>query len=106
MFYALKIFFRDNHIRIPLGLLIVLLSAVWWYVSTRIHPTENQIFLHYNIIFGIDLAGGWQKIYYLPGVATAIVGVNYLMSFLLYRTDITLARIISVLTVPIELFLA
>jgi hypothetical protein len=79
---------------------------VWWYVLSYIHPTEAQIFLHYNIIFGVDLAGSWQKMYVLPGVGTLIVLCNYMVAFFFYRHDKTLARILSVLTLPVGIFLA
>jgi hypothetical protein len=105
MLYALKIYLRDLFIWLPLTILVGLLIFVWWFVVTRIHPTDTQIFLHYNIIFGVDLAGSWQKMYYLPAGATIIMLVNYCTSFFLYRTDKVLARLLTVLTVPVEIFL-
>ncbi len=106
MLYALKVYFKDIFIWLPLGLLVLMFGFLWWYVVSRISPTDNQIFLHYNIIFGIDLAGSWKKMYYLPGIATAIVIVNYTVSFFLYRSDKVLAHIVSVLTLPIQIFIA
>ncbi len=106
MFYALKIYFRDIFIWLPLALTMLILGGVWWYIIRHIHPTDDQIFLHYNIIFGIDLAGSWQKMYYLGGGATLLVVTNYVFSFFLHRNNAVLARITSVLTVPIICFLA
>lgn len=106
MFYALKIYFRDIYIWLPLALSVLILGGLWWYIMSHIHPTGDQIFLHYNIIFGIDLAGSWQKMYYLGGEATGVVIVNYIAAFFLHRDNAILARITSLLTVPLIAFVA
>ena len=106
MFYYLKLYFRDPWVAIPLVGSVVLQALNWWYILTRIHPQTEQIFLHYNIIFGVDLIGNWWKIFYLPGFGTLILFINYTMSFWSYGRDKVLAHVLSVSTFIFEVFLA
>lgn len=105
MFYSPRLYFRDWRINVPLAGSVILQAIMWWYVAARISPTSEQIFLHYNIIFGIDLVGEWWKMFYLPASGAGILLVNYLLSYFLYGSDRLLARLISFLTVFIEILL-
>jgi hypothetical protein len=52
-------------------------------------------FLHYNIIFGVDLVGNWWQIYYFPATGILIILLNYFFSAVAYKFDKFLARFLS-----------
>ncbi|OGH94976.1 MAG: hypothetical protein A2538_04785 [Candidatus Magasanikbacteria bacterium RIFOXYD2_FULL_41_14] len=105
-FYNIKLYLQDHFIGRLLGLAVFIQIFMWWYILSSVHPGGEQVFLHYNIVFGIDLIGNWQKLLYLPLGGLLILLVNYLVSWLFYSQDKFLARLLSVWSVLAQLFLA
>ena len=105
MFYSPKLYFRDPWVSVPLVGVIFAQLFLWWYLISNIRPDAGQIFLHYNIIFGVDLVGDWWRIYYLPLAGVAVTLLNYFFSLMLYSVDKFLARILSVWVLFFHLFL-
>lgn len=105
-FYNPKLYLRDYWIGpVFLGCIIIQLT-VWWYLLANIHPTSEQIFLHYNTVFGIDLLGVWWKIFYLPAGGFLILTANFLVSWYFYISDKFLSRVLSLWSGVINIFLA
>lgn len=105
MFYSPKLYFRDLWVSAPLlGAILVQISA-WWYLISNIRSDAGQIFLHYNIIFGVDLVGDWWRIYYLPLAGILVILLNYFFSFMLYSADKFLARLLCAWVLFFHLFL-
>lgn len=98
MFYLLKIFLRDRWITVPLAASVVLQAILWWYVVVAITPTTSQVFLHYNIIFGIDRAGTWYELYYLLAGTLVFFFFNCAAAVALYARERVLARMVCVIT--------
>jgi hypothetical protein len=105
MFYSPKLFLRDWWINIPLLIALGLQLFMWWYLLSHFHSSADQIFLHYNIIFGVDLVGDWWRIFYLPAGGLLALFVNYVFSWALYGTDRLLARFLSIWTAIATFFL-
>jgi hypothetical protein len=51
-------------------------AATWALLLWKIPYTEETIFLHYNVYFGIDLTGGWKQLFWVPGSGTVILVIN------------------------------
>lgn len=106
--YAFKLYNRDYWILIPFLVSLALAVANFGYTALRVGPTTDQIFLHYNIIFGIDLSvegTSWWKVFMYPSVGWLMVSVNYLLSWLFYAKDQLLARLFACATAVFEIFL-
>ncbi|HLD60858.1 MAG TPA: hypothetical protein VJA27_01865 [Patescibacteria group bacterium] len=106
--YAFKLYNRDYWIVFPFLMSVVLAAVGFTYIAMRLGPTTDQVFLHYNIIFGIDLSvegTAWWKMYLFPGIGALLVAVNYLLAWLLYARDQLLARLLAVATPLFEIFL-
>ncbi len=95
MFYSPKLYFRDLWASVPLLGAILIQIFMWWYLISNIRSDVGQIFLHYNIIFGVDLVGDWWKIYFIPLAGMLIVLLNYFFSLMFYSVDKFLARLLS-----------
>lgn len=85
--YPLKLYLKHplNVILLPLGLLTNLGSWIW--LVTQIEPQSEPIFLHYNVLFGVDLIGPWHKIFLFPLLGIAILIVNAIVAWLLFQRD-------------------
>ncbi len=105
MFYSPKLYLRDPWVSLPLLASLALQAAMWWYIVSKIPRTGEQIFLHYNIMFGIDLVGEWWKILFAPISGAAVLIINYLLSFTLYSANRFLARLLAVFTTCFETLL-
>lgn len=105
MLYSPRLYLSDRWIIFPAVISIVLLVIMWWYLIIHIHPTTDQLFLHYTVVFGVDLVGSWWKLYYVPVAGTAIFFINYGFSHFMYRPQKFLARLLAMFTILIEIFL-
>ena len=92
--YSPKLFLRDYWVFGPLIVAVVAQAAIWRQLILYIHPTAERIFLHYNIIFGIDLVGEWWRAYFIPGVGLLMLVINLVIAWLVYGTDKLLARVL------------
>jgi hypothetical protein len=105
MFYPPKLYFRDLWISSPLIGAILIQLFLWWNLAANIRPDAGQVFLHYNIIFGVDLVGDWWQIFYLPVVGIIVILSNYLFSAVFYSFDKFLARLLSFWVLFFHVFL-
>ena len=105
MFYSPKLYLKDWWISTPILGAFFLQVFMWWSLISNIHPDSGQIFLHYNIIFGVDLVGEWWKFFLLPLSGMLIFLINYLFSFIFYASDKFLARLMSFWVLFIHVFL-
>ncbi|MFA6105036.1 MAG: hypothetical protein WC725_00345 [Patescibacteria group bacterium] len=105
MLYPVKLYVKDRWVSVSLAISAAFFVYILWYTFVRIKPTTDQLFLHYNIIFGIDLIGEWWKLYSLPLLSFTIVMVNFITSYVFHRTNRFLSRFLVVITAFLELLL-
>ncbi|OGF28479.1 hypothetical protein A2331_05050 [Candidatus Falkowbacteria bacterium RIFOXYB2_FULL_34_18] len=79
--YFFKIFL-DLHVKIYVGILIVL-NFLTWMAARYIHGEigSQQIALHYSVDSGIDFYGDIDKIYIIPLLGFFIILINFLLYF-------------------------
>lgn len=85
--YPIKLYLKHplNLILLPLGLLFNLAS--WMWLATQIQSQPESIFLHYNVLFGVDLIGPWFHVYLVPLLGFVILLVNAIIAWLLFQRD-------------------
>lgn len=106
IYHSARLFFKDFYILPFLFGSLIALIAIWYYVVSNISPElGNTTFLHYNVIFGVDLAGPWWKIYFYAGIGSFFFLLNMLISFFFYGRDKFLSRLVAILNLLILVFL-
>lgn len=65
-----------------IGLIFLLLFKIGFKFNS-----SSQLFLHYNIYFGIDWIGNWYKIYIYPFAGLLIFVINFLLAIYFYEND-------------------
>ncbi len=97
--YPFKLFFLA-----PVTLICVILStsldavyAVWFLI--RVGFRDEQFFLHYNILSGVDWVGPAALVYWIPITGLSIVLVNTGLAWYLYKDHRDLAYIVLAATV-------
>ncbi len=106
MFYLLKVFIKDPWVYLPLTVSIVAEFFMWIYIFAKLGFKSDILFLHYNVIFGIDLVGEWWRILFLPLVGLLILVINYLAAIYCYNKDKIVSRFLTVFVSVFEIFLA
>lgn len=105
LLYPPQLYFRDRWIYIPLVGVILIQAFLWWHLAVNIRADAVQVFLHYNVIVGVDLVGDWVQIFHFPAIGIAVTACNYTISWLLYATDKFLARVLAGWALFFHLFL-
>lgn len=77
-------------------------ALAWALLLWKIPRTDETIFLHYNIYYGIDLVGTWKDALWLPGTGSVIWIVNILLAYRYFKTDHFIAMLTAVMTVLFE----
>ena len=106
MIYLLKIFFRDKKVFMPLILSGILQIFIWWYIFSHLRVEDAHYFLHYNIIFGVDLVGKWWRIIFLPIFGLVMIVLNYGLALYFYNQDKLLSRLMTITTPLFQFFLS
>ena len=102
--YPIKLYIKHlpNLIMLPLGLLLNLASWVW--LLSQIKPQTDPIFLHYNILFGVDYIGDWWKVLYLPIAGLFIYLINTILSWVLFGKDKFAAQLLNFVSIFCQVF--
>ncbi len=102
--YPVKLYIKHlpNLIMLPLGLLLNLTSWVW--LLWQIKPQADPIFLHYNILFGVDYIGEWWKVLYLPIAGLFIYLINTILSWILFDRDKFAAQLLNFVSIFCQVF--
>ena len=92
-----------NRIMLVSGFLIHFMIWLWlvWYIR----PQEEAIFLHYNILFGVDLVGSWVRIFSLPLFGLFILVTNAVVGWVFFSKDPFISYIANAISVLIQVFL-
>lgn len=103
--YPIKLYlkYRPNIVMLPISL--ALNVASWFWLLVNIPPQEDQLFLHYTILFGVDLIGTWGKIFYLPLTGLLILLVNAAIGWLLFKSSKFFAQILNTVGLVCQLFI-
>jgi len=106
MIYLLKIFFRDKLVFVPLIISGILQIFMWWYIFNHLKVGEAHYFLHYNIVFGVDLVGNWWRIIFMPITGLIFMLLNFGLAIYFYNHDKLMARLFTVATPLFQFFLS
>ncbi len=103
--YPIKLYIKHLPNAILLGTSLLINVATWIWLLVRIGPQEENIFLHYNILFGVDLIGTWTKVFYLPLIGLFILLVNAIIGWLLFRTDKFITQMFNAISLLCQIFI-
>lgn len=106
MFYSLKLYLTDKWIAAPLLISATLTVLCFLWETRAITQAGDQVFLHYNIIFGIDLFGAGWKMIVMPISALFIFLVNAAFAYRLHGSEKPLSRLLVWFSAALILLLA
>ena len=87
MAYPLKLYLRNIPNAVMIGVCLLANAAMWIWIAWQIPKQAEPIFLHYNIIFGVDRVGTFQELLLIPSLGLGILVVNYILGWLAFKYD-------------------
>ncbi|MFH0928440.1 MAG: hypothetical protein V1821_03125 [bacterium] len=107
----LRTAFRDVYLKIFLvvSLLFVALNiALIIWKALPLAEIKPIFALHYNVFFGVDEIGKWQRIFIFPGLGLAVWVLNAILALWYYATErfASYALLITSVGVNLALFFA
>jgi hypothetical protein len=86
-------------------LAIVLNIALWIWLFIQFPPTSDTVFLHYNVLFGVDLIGAWWRVLWVPILGAFIILLNTVVGWFSFAYDQFIATLCLVVCVAVQLLL-
>jgi hypothetical protein len=105
LIYPVKLYIKNAPIAGMFVISLLLKIASWVWLLWQIGPQKDYIFLHYNILFGVDLIGPWQKILILPGIGLLVLVANTVLAWMLFNKNKFAAQILHAASVVCQVLL-
>jgi len=103
--YPLKLYLQTLPNKVLLGSNLILNILIWGWLGWYISPQESPIFLHYNILFGVDLVGSWWRVFVIPVVGLSIIIVNTVVGWTTFHKDKFIAYFLNSTALICQIFL-
>jgi len=98
-------YWKDKQIMTVLFLSILLNIFIWIFLIQNQKESNYPIILHYNLFFGVDYLGNYEKIYLIPLSGFFIIVINSILGHLLYLKEKLAAYFLVFIIFIVQLFL-
>lgn len=115
LFYSISKFLENPYredlvVKITFIVSLVINITSWIILYFKLYPfsylTEyGQIYLHYNVYFGIDSIGQWYVPFVIPLLGLFIIFFNNILAYLFYLKDQLLSYVLVVAHTILQLVL-
>ncbi|MFA7169404.1 MAG: hypothetical protein WC178_00955 [Candidatus Paceibacterota bacterium] len=82
-----KPYWRNKEITRVLFLSMIINLIMWLYLFHNRIESDYPIILHYNLFFGVDALGSYEKIFLLPLAGAILFFLNATLGQFFYRTE-------------------
>jgi len=78
---------------------------VWLWLWSHIPAGVNGLFLHYNILFGVDFIGSSWQMYMVPLSGLIILIINLFLGWVVYKKEHFAAQLLNFSAAFLQIFL-
>lgn len=103
--YPIKLYLRHFPNAVLITLSFILQTVIWVWLLWNIHSGPEPIFLHYNVLFGVDYIGEWWRVLTLPLVGLGILLSNALVGWLCFHRDKFVAYLMNTVALLCQILL-
>lgn len=101
---------EDLVVKISFILSIIINLVIWLALYFKLHPfsylTEyGQIYLHYNIYFGIDNIGYWYVPFIIPALGLFIILFNNILAYIFYLQEKIISYVLIIFQAALQMVL-
>lgn len=105
-FFPFVLYFKHLPNALLLAVGALMNAVIWGWLLWQIRPQEQLLFLHYNVLFGVDRIGPWWRVFELPLIGLLVLLVNALIGWYFFEKDKTVGYILNVVTIVAHVYLA
>lgn len=115
LFYSFSKFLENPYredlvVKITFVVSLLINVASWVVLYLKLYPfsyqTEyGQVYLHYNIYFGIDSIGSWYVPFIIPALGLFIILFNNILGYIFYLKDQLLSYTLIISQTVLQLIL-
>lgn len=99
-------FWTDPVIFFSIVLAVLANIGLWAALFWTMIPTDSPIILHYNIYFGVDVAGNWKSLFFMPTLAAALLFLNLVLSRFFYYKERMASYLFAAAALVLQLLMA
>lgn len=103
--YPIKLYIKHRPNLITIGISLALQLAIWIWLLWNIRSQEENIFLHYNVLFGVDYIGEWWRVYAVPVTGFVIFVANFMVGWVFFRKDKFVSELLNTASAICQIFL-
>jgi hypothetical protein len=85
--YPLKLYLKHRPIWIMVSVSLLANLGSWVWLGWHIRPELGSVFLHYTVLFGVDLTGPWYRVFAAPIIGMSIIAFNHFLGWLFFHKD-------------------
>ena len=100
-----KPYWKDKQIMAVLFLSVLLNIFIWIFLIQNQKENVYPIILHYNLFFGVDYLGNYEKVFLIPLSGLIIIIVNSVLGHLLYLKEKLAVYFLIFIVFIIQIFL-
>jgi len=80
-----------------------LLNIIHWVILySKIKPSQSNLLLHYNVVYGADVIGKSIYLYWIPLLALILLILNTTLAIAIYQREKLAAYFINVASVAVQ----
>jgi hypothetical protein len=98
-------YWKDKQIMAILFLSVLSNIFIWIFLIQNQKGNSHPIILHYNLFFGVDYLGDYEKIYLIPLSGLIIIIVNSILGHLLYLKEKLASYFLVFIIFIVQIFL-
>ena len=103
--YPVKLYLKHLPNTVMLASALVLNIASWVWTLWQIPRTDQEIFLHYTILYGVDYIGEWWRVLNLPAIGLCILVANGALGWSLFHKDKVVGYLLNAVAVLCQVFI-
>ncbi len=104
--YPIKLYIQHLPHLFMITASVLINAGMWVQLLWQLHGERGeQIFLHYNMLFGVDAIGEWWKVLYLPVAGLFVLILNLALGWILYQKNKFAGYMLSAGAVLFQIFL-
>lgn len=98
-----KSFIADRTNSVSLGLAGLLNIIHWTILYIKIKPAQDDLLLHYNVVYGADFIGKSLYLYWIPLLALILLLLNVAIAALFYKKEKLASYFLSSASIPVQM---
>jgi hypothetical protein len=101
----LKPYWHNKEVARVIALSVIINLVMWAYLFAHRIKSDYPIILHYNLFFGVDVLGDYEKVFLLPFLGLVILLLNSILGQFFYKTEKLASYILTLNILIIQILL-